>query len=86
MARPNLKDPVAQAAYRRELQGVARPLRLAGLFVALAGVMLVTLVRLALVPLPLWAAWLVLGAGVMLMITAIATRTRYHQLRMAEDE
>lgn len=86
MARPNLKDPAEQAAYRRELAGVARRLRLAGLFVALAGALLVLFVRREVVPLPLWAAVIVLGAGMMLMITANATRSRYHRLRMAEED
>ena len=86
MARPNLKDPAEQAAYRRELAGVARRLRLAGLFVALAGALLVLFVRREVVPLPLWPAVIVLGAGMMLMITANATRSRYHRLRMAEED
>lgn len=86
MARPNLKDPAEQAAYRRELAGVARRLRLTGLMIALAGAVLVLLTRRALVPVPLWAAVIVLGAGMMLMITANATRSRYHRLRMAEED
>lgn len=86
MARPNLKDPEQHAAYRRELAGVARRLRLTGLFVALAGALSVLLARREMVPLPLWAAVVLLGAGMMLMITANATRSRYHRLRMAEED
>jgi hypothetical protein len=86
MARPNLKDPAERAAYQREVAGVARRLRLWGLFVALAGAVLVVLARRALVPVPLWAAAIVLGFGMLLMITAIATRSRYHRLRMAEED
>jgi len=86
MARPKLNDPGERAAYRRELAGVARGLRLAGLFLALAGALLVLLARREIVPLPLWAAAIPLGLGLMLMITANATRARYHRLRMAEDE
>jgi hypothetical protein len=86
VARPNLKDPVEHAAYRRELAGVARRLRLGGLLVALAGAVLVLLVRRDMVPLPLWAAVIVLGVGMMAMITANATRSRYHRLRMAEED
>ncbi|MGK6356363.1 hypothetical protein ACMGDH_14200 [Sphingomonas sp. DT-207] len=86
MTRPNLKDPAERAAYQRELAGVARRLRLSGLFIALAGAVLVVLARRALLPLPLWGAAIVLGLGMMLMITAIATRSRYHRLRMAEED
>ncbi|MBO9621332.1 MAG: hypothetical protein J7500_01340 [Sphingomonas sp.] len=86
MARPNLKDPQQRAAYGRELAGVVPRLRLVGILVAAAGALLVLLVRRGLVWLPLWAAAVVLGIGAMLTLTAIATRARYHALRMAEDE
>ena len=37
MAVPNLKDPAERAAYRRELQGVARGVRYTGVSLAIAG-------------------------------------------------
>ncbi|MET0309758.1 MAG: hypothetical protein ABW023_13710 [Sphingomonas sp.] len=82
MAPPNLKDPVERAAYRRELAGVAWGIRLAGIGLAALGAVLVALQRRELLAVPLWLAFTVVGAGLMLMITAIAARTRYHALRM----
>lgn len=84
MAPPNLKDPAERAAYRRELQGVARGIRLSGIGLAALGAILVLLRRREMLDVPLWLAATVLGAGVMLMITGIAARTRYHALRMRE--
>lgn len=86
MAKPDLKDPAQRAAYARELAGVMPRLRLVGLLTAAAGALLVALARRGVVPLPIWAAALVLGIGMMLTLTAIATRARYHALRMAEDD
>ena len=82
MAPPDLKDPAERAAYRRELQGVARGVRLGGLWLAAAGALLLAARRFEWFDAPLWLAFAVLGLGVMLMITGIATRTRYHMLRM----
>ncbi len=82
MAPPDLKDPGERAAYRRELQGVARGVRLAGLWLAAGGAGLLAARRFGWFDVPIWAGFAVLGLGVMLMITGIATRTRYHALRM----
>ncbi|RYY25685.1 MAG: hypothetical protein EOP62_12555 [Sphingomonadales bacterium] len=82
MSPPDLKDPVARAAYMRELHGVARGVRLAGLWLAAAGGGLLVARRFHWFDVPLWAAASVVGLGVMLMITGIAARTRYHALRM----
>jgi uncharacterized membrane protein HdeD (DUF308 family) len=82
MAPPNLKDPAERAAYRRELAEVARGTRVSGIIVAAIGAILVLLHRRELLAVPLWLAASVVGAGLMLMITGIAARTRYHQLRM----
>jgi hypothetical protein len=84
MAPPDLKDPGERAAYRRELQGVARGVRLAGLWLAAAGAGLLVARRFEWFDVPSWAVFTVLGLGVMLMVTGIATRTRYHALRMRE--
>lgn len=82
MAPPNLKDPAERAAYRRELAGVARGIRLSGVFLSAIGAVLVALWRRGELSLPHWIAFAVLGLGLMLMITGIAARTRYHALRM----
>lgn len=84
MAAPNLDDPVEAAAYRDELAGVARGMRLVGLWITVAGALLVALVRGGRLPLPMWAPVIVVGAGVMLMISAFAARAQYHRLRMRE--
>lgn len=84
MAAPDLNDPVAAAAYQAELWGVAATIRRVGLAVALVGALLVLAAKRGLFGLPLWAAVIVLGAGLMLLITAFAARRRYHLLRMAE--
>ena len=82
MAPPNLKDAAERAAYRRELAGIARGIRLSGIGLAALGAILVLLRRRELLEVPMWLAASVLGAGIMLMITGIAARTRYHALRM----
>lgn len=83
MAPPNLKDPAERAAYRRELAGVARGIRLSGIVLAALGAVMVLLWRRGqLGAVPAWLAFTVLGLGLMLMITGIAARTRYHALRM----
>jgi len=82
MAPPNLKDPAERAAYARELQGVARGVRLGGLWLAAAGALLLVARRFGWAEVPLWVAASVVGVGAMLMITGIAARTRYHALRM----
>jgi hypothetical protein len=79
---PNLDDPAERAAYRRELHGVARGVRLAGLWCAAAGLVLVLMARRQWLGVPLWAAFSVTGFGVMLMITGVVARSRYHSLRM----
>ena len=40
MTKPDLNDPAQRAAYRRELQGVAKPLRYTGVAFALLGAVL----------------------------------------------
>lgn len=81
MAPPNLKDPAERAAYRAELAGVARGIRLVGVLLAAAGALLVAAAKRG-APVPMWLACSVLGFGVMLLITAGAARSRYNQLRM----
>lgn len=84
MAAPNLKDPAERAAYQRELHGVARGVRLSGLWLAAAGAGLLVARRFHWFEAPLWLVFSVLGLGVMLTITGIAARARYHGLRMRD--
>lgn len=82
MEAPDLDDPAERAAYRQELRGVARGVRLAGLWLAAAGLALVVAARREWFPVPLWIAFGVAGFGAMLTITGMAARSRYHALRM----
>ncbi|WP_066799123.1 hypothetical protein [Sphingomonas soli] len=84
MAPPDLKDPVQRAAYARELHGVARGVRLAGLWLAASGALVLVARRFQWPDIPLWLAAGMVGLGAMLMITGIAARTRYHALRMRD--
>lgn len=79
---PDLDDPLARAAYRRELYGVARGVRLSGLWLAVAGLVLVAAARRELLGVPMWAACSVTGFGIMLLITGVVARRHYHALRM----
>lgn len=81
-APPNLDDPAERAAYRRELQGVARPIRYTGLSFALLGVLLALIRRLWFPDLPAIVPIAALGFGVLNMVAGIVLRTRYHQARM----
>jgi len=82
LSAPDLKDPAERAAYLRELRGVARGVRLAGLWLAAIGGGLLAALRYGWLDVPLWLAYSVIGVGAMLMVTGIAARTRYHALRM----
>ena len=79
---PDLKDPEARAAYRRELGGVALRMRRVGIGAALAGALLVLAHRRGVEAVPLWLGVGVLGLGALVMIAAISTRMAYHRLRM----
>jgi hypothetical protein len=85
--RPNLDDPAARAAYKRELRGLARAPRWIGLFLVTlgAGGLIYAQTRgIFAGPLrPL--AWAAIAAGWLNLIAAMIYRTRYHKARMAED-
>ena len=82
MTKPDLSDPIQRAVYRRELQGVARPLRYTGVAFALLGAVL-AIVRSKWAPqMPSAIPMAALALGVLNMLGAIAIRTRYHQQRM----
>lgn len=81
-APPNLGDPAERAAYRRELQGVARPIRYTGVSFALLGVTLAMVRRLWWPDLPEFVPITALVLGALNVVAAIVLRTRYHQARM----
>jgi uncharacterized membrane protein YjjP (DUF1212 family) len=82
MPRPNLDDPVQRAAYRRELKAFARPWRLLGLGLLVAGVMVALVRGGGFDPLSLA---LVVG-GWAILVPVIVARGRYHRRRMAEGD
>jgi Flp pilus assembly protein TadB len=84
MAAPDLNDPAERARYHRELSGIGRGIRRAGLAIGLIGAVLVLLARKHVLPIPMAVAVIALGVGVLLMISGLQARSRYHQLRMLE--
>lgn len=82
MPRPDLTDPVQRKAYRRDLKAYARPWRLLGLALLVAGVVVVLVRGKGFDPLSIG---LVVG-GWAVMVPVIVARSRYHQRRMAGDE
>ena len=81
-APPNLADPAERAAYRRELQGVARPIRYTGVSFALIGVVLAIVRRFWWPDLPEVVPIAAIALGALNMVAGIVLRTRYHQARM----
>jgi len=80
---PDLTTPEGRAAYRRELRGVARPVRLGGLALALTGIA-VGASRYFMTPWPDSLRYLTLAlclVGVSLMLVGMVQRTRYHLRR-----
>lgn len=82
MARPDLTDPVQRAAYRRELKAFARPWRLLGLALLVAGVVTVLVRGRGFDPL---SVGLVI-AGWSVLVPVIVARGRHHRRRMAEND
>jgi hypothetical protein len=85
--RPNLSDPAARAAYRRELRGLARGWRLLGFVLVVGGVAAQFYLRAdaAAGPWPMRASWAAIALGWLIFAGVIAYRTRYHKDRMAEQ-
>jgi len=79
MARPDLSDPEQRLAYRRELAGVARPVRLAAV-----AFLVVSLVLLLVVPAQPTVAYAALVVGAVLSVIGVVERTRHHRRRMSE--
>ena len=87
MARPDLTTPEGLTAYRAELRGVAKPMRLAAFSLVLLGALVV--VSGVWLDTPGWlinAGYVGLGIGWILMVAAVFMRTSYHRRRMAEPE
>ncbi|MBY8822718.1 hypothetical protein [Sphingomonas colocasiae] len=79
---PDLSDPGQRADYRRELRGIARKTRYAGIALACVGALLALASKRAEDP-AMWrlGAILALAAGGGLMIFGMARRAMYHALR-----
>ena len=82
---PDLATPEGRAAYRRERNQVARPVRYAGIALALFGFG-VGLTRFTMEPWPDWLRILALGLcllGIALIGVGVVARTRYDLRRLA---
>ena len=82
---PDLSTPEGRTAYRKELQGVARGVRLVGLAMALSGIA-VGASRYFMDPWPAPLRYAALGLaipGVILMLIGMIQRTRYHLRRLS---
>jgi hypothetical protein len=86
--RPNLDDPAARAAYKRELRSLARvPRRLGFALVALGAGGLIYAQTRGIVAGPLRpVAWAAIAVGWLNLIAAMIYRTRYHKGRMTGDQ
>ncbi len=78
---PNLADPAERRAYRRELMGVSKGLRRAGVALAAVGAGLIV-ANAWWRPIPNLVTWGVILIAFALMGAGIARRTRYHRARM----
>lgn len=91
MSRPDLSDPEARAAYRRELMGLYRRQRLIGFTLVLVGAWLILWPRmkgpwmLGSLPSQYWG-WGLLVIGWLVLATVIVARTRYNRRRMSERD
>ena len=84
--RPNLSDPAARKAYRRELLRFRRRWRWAGIALNCAGLAALLYSQLEGPPRPVlrMAGWGLIAMGFAIFAYVIVTRTRYHRARMAE--
>lgn len=81
LPRPDLSDPAERAAYRRELSGVARPVRYLGVALAIVAAVLAAGPRWGLhvpVAIPLF----LLAIAALHLIAGFVIRTHYHRARM----
>jgi hypothetical protein len=88
MARPNLEDPEALKAYRKELRAVGRPLSLTGAVLMFVGLVMLGSTRYGWLPYrvegPDFVAFGVLVAGWGFIVWALFKRNIHHRNRMAE--
>ncbi len=87
MSLPDLNTEEGRAAYRKELRGVALPIRLAGFLLIVAGGAVALMVRFGVLGLDnsvMPVCYAALGFGWALFLAAIVIRTRYHKRRLAE--
>jgi len=82
---PNLNDAGERAAYARELRAIARPIRLMGVGLAIAGALLAALQRTRYPAIPTVLPLVLIGLGALHMLAAVAVRMKYHQRRMKGD-
>lgn len=78
---PRLNDPAERAAYQAELRQIARPIRTAALWLAIAGALLAA-VRAKLWPMPIAVPVAVLCLAFFLMVLGVTVRLKYHHRRM----
>lgn len=78
---PDLRDPAARKAYRRELMEVAKLPRRIGVALAVLGSALI-LVNAYWRPVPNLVTLAAIVAGFALMLVGIGMRTQYHKRRM----
>ncbi|MFZ5747543.1 MAG: hypothetical protein ACOY45_07770 [Pseudomonadota bacterium] len=78
---PDLSSVEGRAAYRAELRGVARGLRMQGVGLSIAGALLAVL-RATVLPMPASIPLVVLCVGAAAMTAGVVIRTRYHARRM----
>lgn len=79
---PNLNDCTELAAYRRELRGVARAWRYAGVALAVIGGALLVLRSRHVLAMPVLVPILIVVVAIVLMSVAILSRSLYHARRM----
>jgi hypothetical protein len=85
MMPPDLSDPVARAAYSRELRAIARPVRLMGVALLIAGAALAALQRTRFPAIPTVLPLVFVALGALHMVAGMAVRLKYHQRRMKRD-
>lgn len=85
MTPPDFSDPVQRAAYARELRAIARPVRVMGVALLVAGALLAALQRARFPAIPTVLPLALLALGALHMLAAIAVRGKYHHKRMKGD-
>ena len=80
---PDLNDPVQRAAYRRELRGVARPVRYLGMALALLA-LATAIARHRMPDLPRAVPVFLLVVAALHLAAGVLLRARHHRMRMRE--